>query len=414
MEEVNLYSFKIKKDLSLQKLVAHIYFFFNSLGLTGGLLYTNLLSPILFIWLAKKKQLKYLKFIFIGLVIYSVPHVLIGVELKSFVISNLLFLSTFIFVFSCYYYINSYQSIYIVLKQILILNTLLVFVAIPFYFAESHLQKLFWYTNQFTTQLNFTRLSLFTFEASYYALLIVPLFFYYTIKHIKKQQILKGKYEIFMVILPLILSMSFGVLGGILITVCLFCWFFRDKIKRNRNIVLILSGGLIFILVFVVFYCFLFPDSLITLRLNNIFFGIDTSTKGRTTESFIIGWKVAELKSVWFGCGLGQVKHLMPQIVKTFFPHWGVLHITRIPNATAETLAIFGVTGLLVRFGLIIYLFFKTKVYANYYRLALFTFIFIYQFTGSYITNIVEYVIWTIAFSSAFPEFNIQKKNSCW
>lgn len=56
------------------------------------------------------------------------------------------------------------------------------------------------------------------------------------------------------------------------------------------------------------------------------------------------------------------------------------------------------------------YLFFKTAVYKNYYRLALFIFVFIYQFTGSYITNIVEYVIWILAFSNAFPQFNINAK----
>ncbi|MGZ5135232.1 MAG: hypothetical protein ACXWCG_08785, partial [Flavitalea sp.] len=51
--------------------------------------------------------------------------------------------------------------------------------------------------------------------------------------------------------------------------------------------------------------------------------------------------------------------------------------------------------------------FFKTKVWSNYYRLSLFLFIFIYQFTGSYLTNIAEYVIWILAFHPGlFTEFD--------
>jgi hypothetical protein len=45
-------------------------------------------------------------------------------------------------------------------------------------------------------------------------------------------------------------------------------------------------------------------------------------------------------------------------------------------------------------------------VWRNYYRLLLFTFIFIYQFTGSFITNVAEYVIWIMAFTPVFREFD--------
>ena len=54
-----------------------------------------------------------------------------------------------------------------------------------------------------------------------------------------------------------------------------------------------------------------------------------------------------------------------------------------------------------------LFLFFYTKVYANYYRLFLFLFIFLYQFTGSFITNLAEYMIWIMAFTNAFPQFDV-------
>ena len=81
-----------------------------------------------------------------------------------------------------------------------------------------------------------------------------------------------------------------------------------------------------------------------------------------------------------------------------------------IPNSIGDTLAVFGVLGVLLKLALEIYFFFKTQVYSNFYRLALFLFIFIYQFTGSFISNIAEYVIWLMAFyPTLFPEFDKKK-----
>ena len=77
-------------------------------------------------------------------------------------------------------------------------------------------------------------------------------------------------------------------------------------------------------------------------------------------------------------------------------------------RVNAETLAIFGWVGFCVRIFIELSLFFYTKVWKNYYRLLLFLFIFLYQFTGSFITNIAEYVIWIMAFTNAFPQFDVK------
>ena len=62
---------------------------------------------------------------------------------------------------------------------------------------------------------------------------------------------------------------------------------------------------------------------------------------------------------------------------------------------------------MLVKFVFEVYFFFKTKVYSNFLRLVLFIFVFVYQFSGSFITNIAEYVIWIMAFSPwLFKEFD--------
>ena len=117
------------------------------------------------------------------------------------------------------------------------------------------------------------------------------------------------------------------------------------------------------------------------------------------------------MKSIFFGTGLGQIKIMTKEVVGKYFHYWGVLPRYDIPNAMGETLAIFGLVGVALRLFLEIWLFFKTRVFTNYYRLALFIFVFIYQFTGSFITNSVEYVIWVLAFSNVFEQFNIKRKN---
>src|SRR5690606_17579469 len=115
------------------------------------------------------------------------------------------------------------------------------------------------------------------------------------------------------------------------------------------------------------------------IRLENIFAGDDTSFKGRTVESFGIAWRVAEQGSIFFGVGLGQVKHEIGEVIREYYSHWGIMVRYDIPNAMAETLAIFGLAGVGLRIGLQVWLFMRTRVYSNYYRLAIFIFIFIYQ-----------------------------------
>jgi hypothetical protein len=86
----------------------------------------------------------------------------------------------------------------------------------------------------------------------------------------------------------------------------------------------------------------------------------------------------------------------------------------RLPCAIAETMAQFGFVGVAVRLGLEVSFFYHTRVWKNYFRLALFIYIFVYQFTGSYLTNIAEYVIWILAFSPVFPEFAVEKSPEKW
>ena len=154
-----------------------------------------------------------------------------------------------------------------------------------------------------------------------------------------------------------------------------------------------------------------YPDNTLFFRIENIVTGRDNSGRGRTYEAFYLAMKMMALKSNLWGIGLGQVKITGAEIIRDFYLYPPEYRIA-IPNVTAETLALFGWFGLSIRFATEIFFFFYTEVWKNYYRLLLFVFVFVYQFTGSFITNIAEYVIWILAFTEVFPQFGVSSANS--
>jgi hypothetical protein len=257
---------------------------------------------------------------------------------------------------------------------------------------------------------NFRRLKLFTYEASYYATLLVPLFCFFILQYLFRQNTIKGWLLLSMIFLPYLLSFSFGVMAALIIA-ALFTYllYFRSLTKKRRILNgIIFSGGFIVLAALIIY--FFFQDSFISLRLENILSGNDSSGKGRTVDAFILAKQILAKRNEWWGVGLGQIKIIGADIIRDYYLY-GRDFIVRIPNAIAETLAIFGWIGLGVRMFIEIFFFFYTKAWRNYYRLWLFFFIFIYQFTGSFITNIAEYVIWILAFTNVFDQFNVRSKN---
>ncbi len=378
--------------------------------LPKGLLYTNILSPLFYYNLIQQKRKTFLLPFACFLIVYDVIHIYNGVDLPSFVISNFLFISTYFCVASFYHFINNYEELPRLFKEVLLFNALLAFIAIPFFFAPRPYQEWFWYINKLTKGFaEFPRLALFTYEASYYSLLLIPVWFYYIFKFMFGTLANNAWTTLLLISIPMLMSLSFGVIGASVLTALVMCYLFRKrlfKFKRPLTIVFISLLTTTFALVLLWIYN---PENAFFVRLENIFTGKDTSANGRTIESFTMAWRIADLKNIYFGVGLGQIKLMAAEVVHKYYKYWGILPRYDIPNAMGESLAIFGITGVIFRISLECWLFYKTKVNTNYYRLALFIFIFIYQFTGSFITNIVEYVIWILAFSTVFKQFDITK-----
>ncbi len=384
--------------------VSILYLFFNSFLLPDGLLYTTLLTPFFFINLLQHKGIRaYLVFLLIT-VVFAVLQ-LPGVEhVREYVSSFVLLQCTAIFTINAYYVIHERTDLAAIFKVLGSVNMVMLAISIGCLFIP-FLKPVLWYEMSMSDGLPvIPRLKMLTYEASYYSFLIVPLCSYYFLK----KTLLNSKTGILLLSLSLslLLSFSFGVLAGWLISIFLVYFFNLNELGKKINLNYFAVGIVLVVLVILLLYWF-YPHNLVFERLRNIYKGKDTSARGRTYESFILAWNIAKMKSLYFGIGPGQLKLIGRDYIIQYYSYTSIPGVIRIPNAVAETLNIFGLAGLLLRFGLIGYLFFKTRVWNNYYRLLLFLFLFIYQFTGSFLFNIVEYITWILAFSpSLFPAFN--------
>ena len=383
-----------------------VYFFLNAAGLPFGLTYMALLSPLFYLWilLVRKKEvlLPFLTVMFL----WFLMHFINGVDTRTYLISFGNIVAVYIFGQTVYTFLKKGQDIEKLFRIILVINFFLCLISIPAYFSSF---KDYLWIKQFLTEGidNFYRLKLFTYEASYYATLFIPVFFFFFMQLVLSQNTLKAVLLIPMLLLPYLLSFSLGVISGILLAIGVTYLIYFERLTRKKRVLISLAGSGAILLFVLIVALTAFPDNPLFVRIENIFSGNDSSGRGRTSEAFVLAGKMLEKKSHLWGIGLGQIKILGAPIIQNFYLYPLDYQVFAIPNATAETLALFGWIGLIFRLTIQFFLFFYTKVWRNYYRLLLFIFVFIYQFTGSFITNIAEYVIWILAFTEVFPQFQV-------
>ena len=143
-------------------------------------------------------------------------------------------------------------------ERLLIINFILCLVSIILYFTPWN--DIVWIQQELTEGVNdFRRLKLFTYEASYYATLFVPLFCFYSLQYLFRKNEIKGWLLLSMIFLPFALSFSFGVMAALLLSgVLTFIFYFRPLMRKRR-----VFNGLIFFSGFSVvarqYSLFLFP-----------------------------------------------------------------------------------------------------------------------------------------------------------
>jgi O-antigen ligase/polysaccharide polymerase Wzy-like membrane protein len=380
-----------------------IYFFLNSFLLPHGLLYTTLLSPVMIYFLIKESKLR-LFFFWSLIILIPIPfQITTGIELSSFIVSNIIILTCLLFIISSYYLLKNTVIINNLFRSVLIINSGLVVAAIVILPFEE-VRGLLWYDIPITKGLELIpRLKMFTYEASYYSLVMMPVFLYFILRVFYNNE--KHPLLIFLAsAVPLLLSLSFGVIGALLIALILCVVLYWRKIPVDLKRFTILSS--ISVIVLLGFLYVVWPENPIYFRLTNIFSGKDTSAMGRLVYSFMFAKDIIIQNNAFFGIGAGQVKIIAHDMIVNHYKYYGTLEtVVRIPNSMAEILAIYGFYGFLIKLFLEIWFFFKCRIYTNLYSIVLFLFIFIYQFTGSFITNVAEIGIWVIVFSVKFSDF---------
>ena len=388
---------------------AFVYFFINSLALPFGLTYTAILSPLFYWWVITAGKKEILLPFFIGLSPFLIIHFIQVVDTRSYIISLVNYTAVYIFCHAFYTFLKTCSNPEKIFRTLLVINFLFCLIAIPVYFTSY--DRFLWMPHTLINGVaNTSRLKLFTYEASYYAALFTPVFFFYLLQLVLHQNKMNSWLLLLMLLLPYLLSLSIGVIGSVLFAILLtYSMYFKILTRKKRVLNLVILTGAVSVPAFIVLLLF-YPQNGIFLRITDVLSGNDTSGKGRTSEAFMLAGQILEQKSIAWGVGPGQIKILGADIIRSYYLYALDYNTIAIPNAAAETLAIFGWAGLLLRILIELFLFFYTRVWTNYYRLLLFLFIFLYQFTGSFITNIAEYVIWILAFTNAFPAFDIRKK----
>jgi hypothetical protein len=390
---------------------AFIYFFINSLGLPAGLLYTSLLAPFFYIWvLLKRKNEPALPFIACMLPFLIAHLFFIGVDEKQYAITMLNLLAVYIFGQAFYTWLKTDPDKEKTLKSILVLNFIVCIIATLFYLTP--LRDIFWIQQNLTSGVaDFLRLKMFTYEASYYALLFAPLFLYFFLQYVLQKNTIDKRLLVLMLFVPYVLSFSVGVIACLLMAGLLcFLIHFRSLHTKRRIVNGFINTAFAAAVLIIIAFLF-FRENPFFIRLENIFSGNDSSASGRTKDSFIIAGRLLERGNSWWGIGPGQLKTEGADLIRAYYLYHYTAPVA-IPNAAAETLALFGWVGFVLRIAVEFFFFFITKPWNNYYRLTIFFFIFFYQFSGSFITNVAEYVAWILAFTNAFPAFNIPKRKT--
>ncbi|WP_205509339.1 hypothetical protein [Longitalea arenae] len=389
---------------------AFIYFFINSFALPFGLTYTALLSPLFYLWVLATRRQEVLWPFWLFLTPFAVIHCCLGVDAKSYFISLLNMTMVYVFSQTVYTFLLQCDRPGKIFQQLLVINFIFCLLAIALFFTPYNIWV--WAKQFLTTGVyNFKRLSMLTYEPSYYALLFTPLFFYFWLQLIFSRNTINSWLLLAMLLLPLVLSFSLGVISTIFLALAITCAVHFKTFIRNRRLVNLLGlAGMVGAAALMVGILF-FPDNILFVRIENVLSGKDPSGKGRTFEAFWLAEQLLGQKSYWWGIGPGQIKILGFDLITNYYHYGADTTRVAIPNAAAETLAIFGWTGFLIRIAAACFFFVYTRVWNNYYRLLLFSFIFIYQFTGSFITNVAEYVIWIMAFTPVFKEYDCRKRD---
>lgn len=387
-------SFRFHKSLPM----ASVYFFFNRFDfLPEGLLVTSILSPIFYVWLLRKRK----SFVLARFVLFFSPFALInyfdgGIDLRDYIVSFLLLLTVYVTVYAFAVRLHEMRSLDQLVRPLIWINFALACVGLVIRFTH-------WYAYMWVEQSKLVggygliRYRMFTYEPSYYALLIAPLVLYAYWQFVQRRNWHNFRLLIAAVI-PFLMAMSFGVTGVAISAILISHMVVSRDFRQAKWVIAAAILGTIG-------YIAQPATSGIKTRLGNIVVGDDSSANVRVIDSYVAAYSIASMRDLWFGVGVGQTKLYVQE-----FDTWGGQESGRLPCAAADTLATFGIVGLALRFLLEGFFFFKGKPYKDPFRFSLFIVVFAMQFGGSFLNNPAEYFAWVIALSGPPISYRLRRR----
>lgn len=387
------------KKTKLTHLFGNIFFNFNTIALPLGVMWSNLLSPFFLIWLIYNKRIKYLAISFLLLSSYILIQYITfePTIIKDYFLSAFYFYSSVIVGIFFYYYSNKNSSIQknieTTLISIIYINLILTIFAILLYFTP--FRDFMWHTSTNINSLGEVRLKLLYYEPSHSGFVFVFLSLYLLLKLVFYPS---KKYLILLILTAgsVFLGKSLGTMGAMGIAIVLGSLIYASPLIKKYYKQFILIMAVIALIIP------LFAGS-ITARLEKFIEGKDNSGNVRLLYATKAAYNMVEKYNYYFGVGFGQDKQYVTKFTSKFAGFAG----NRLPNSFASTLATVGVFGIALKYIFLFYFFFKTRVYNNLFRLITFMYLFIYSFTGGWMLNVYEFILWAFAFSeNAFSEFN--------
>jgi len=352
--------------------------------LPHGLMFTSMLSPLLYIWLLLKRRQFVLELFFVCLFPFFFMNLVDGIEWKDFIITATLLMTVYVAAYATGVAIQEMRQIESLIRALIWINLAIALFGLLVRFTSFDL--LMW-QDPTVSQQGMERFRGFDSEPAHFIRLMLPLAVYAYWQLVSRRSI-GNIARAFAVLIPLLMALSFGAIGALILAVTI------AHLVRGRGIGRVVWAGGITLTLVLGF--FLLPaHSRIRERVADIGSGTDKSANERTTVAYLEGFKMAQHKDLWFGVGLGEAKEMTGAQLTNI----AGIEKNRVDAAVADQLGETGIAGLILRFGLEIFFFIKTRPDKNAFRLTLFVWMFCMQFASSFLSDVEEYVIWIMAFS---------------
>lgn len=371
---------------------AQVFFSFNSFMLPFGLLYTTAVSPAL-LFFQSRLYFYRATLVFLGVISpYLVIH-LISYDLNYdyYFRSLILFLINYYAVVVMAVYCSRVDDWRCLYEKLLKLAAALLVIGIVV--LPTNIADVFWRVGETVSAgvEGVTRYKALVYEPSYFATLMIPVvsyFFFTTLNFFEKKAFI---YFLVSIVL-LASSLSLGAFAS-------FSFSMFVVVLMRFSSFLKISFFWFGVFLFIIIISFIFTaENHFAARVVNVISGDDNSGNARTHVSFLITEKILDYSGYWFGAGFGQVKMIMEeQFWLIWYDLTGATDVFVLPSSLPDIISHLGLLGGISKLLAELYIFYKFRMYQRIYSLFLWVYMFVYQFTGSYMTNQAEYIIWIIA-----------------